>query len=90
MPLSLLEYEEKGKQTTFKCSILNLECKVKSQNNRSANVLRRKVLDAKEKLAENVRYLFIRIVIRNHPSLTSPLFLWIDHHRAEKATFPTI
>jgi len=61
MPLSMVDITEKGKQTVFKVPVLNLECTVKSQNNRSANVLRRKVSEAKEKLAERVIFLYNQI-----------------------------
>lgn len=58
-PLTLLDVEEKGKVTHFKAPTLSLQCQLKSPNNRAANTLRRKVLEAKEALNVNVRGPFL-------------------------------
>jgi len=60
LPLGLLEVEENGKFTNFKVPALSIECKVKSQNNRAANLMRRKILDAKDLFVAQV-YFFIFI-----------------------------
>ena len=53
-PLALLDIEEKGKVTSLKAPTLSKECQVKSPNNRAANTLRRKIVEAKEALYDEV------------------------------------
>jgi len=45
--------------TTLICKPIGIECKIKSQNNRAAMVLRKKILDAKDEFLTNVIIIFI-------------------------------
>jgi len=53
-PLALVDVEEKGKNTVFRCPTLGTQCQCKSPNNRAGNNLRKKISEAKSRLTQDI------------------------------------